>query len=184
MSGFQGADVDGLDTTASRMLQAAQACTTIATALAALATALEAMSWTGFAAAFAAYLRGVVIPWVKATGAALQAFGKLLELTSSDQKTASGDTPVITTGNGGYTSRRCRASRAATAPRSRASSSTSTAARWVRGPGFRSTGRRSRARSLVRSSTPAAAPSGGGVGAPVPNAPTPTPLPSRLRLVQ
>ena len=55
MAGFQGADVDGLDQTAQKMMQAAEACTAIAAALTALSAALKAMSWTGFAAAMAAW---------------------------------------------------------------------------------------------------------------------------------
>lgn len=178
MSGFQGADVDGLDTTASRMLQAAQACTTIATALAALATALEAMSWTGFAAAFAAYLRGVVIPWVKATGQALQAFGKLLELTSSDQKTTSGDTPVITTGNGGYTSPQMPRVSCGDGPQVASIVININGGQMGQGSGVQVD------RPALPGSIPGSVvnPGGGssdsGSGAPVPNAPTPTPIPT------
>ena len=102
MTGFQGADVDGLDRTAQSMLDAAEAATAVATALQALVVALEAMSWTGFAAALAAYLKGVVIPWVKATAAALRAFGQVLQLASSTQRDTSGDRPVVTTGSGNY----------------------------------------------------------------------------------
>ncbi len=178
MSGFQGADVDGLDTTASRMLQAAQACTTIATALAALATALEAMSWTGFAAAFAAYLRGVVIPWVKATGAALQAFGKLLELTSSDQKTASGDTPVITTGNGGYTSPQMPRVSCGDGPQVASIVININGGQMGQGSGVQ-VDRPALPGSIPGSVVnPGGGSSGGGAGAPVPSAPTPTPLPT------
>lgn len=102
MAGFQGADVDGLDQTAQKMMQAAEACTAIAAALTALSAALKAMSWTGFAAAMAAYLDGVVIPWVKAVAAALQAFAKVLQLTSSTQKETSAGPVVVSTGNGNY----------------------------------------------------------------------------------
>ncbi|WP_091784214.1 hypothetical protein [Pedococcus dokdonensis] len=102
MPGFQGADVDGLDRTAQTMLDASEAATAVATALQAIVAALEAMSWTGFAAALAAYLKGVVIPWVKATAAALKAFGQILQLASSSQRETSGDRPVVTTGGGSY----------------------------------------------------------------------------------
>ncbi|EAP99835.1 hypothetical protein JNB_06689 [Janibacter sp. HTCC2649] len=178
MSGFQGADVDGLDTTASRMLQAAQACTTIATALAALATALEAMSWTGFAAAFAAYLRGVVIPWVKATGAALQAFGKLLELTSSDQKATSGDTPVITTGSGGYTSPQMPQVSCGDGPQVASITINITNGQMGQGSGVQ-VDRPALPGSIPGSVVnPGGGSSGSGAGAPVPSAPTPTPIPT------
>ena len=102
MAGFQGADVDGLDRTAQTMLDASEAATAVATALQAIVVALEAMSWTGFAAALAAYLKGVVIPWVKATAAALKAFGQILQLASSSQRETSGDRPVVSTGGGSY----------------------------------------------------------------------------------
>lgn len=178
MSGFQGADVDGLDTTASRMLKAAEACTTVATALEALAAALAAMSWTGFAAAFAAYLRAVVIPWVKLTAAALQAFGKLLELTSSDQKTASGDTPVITTGDGGYTSPQMPRSSCGDGPRIASITVNITNGQMGQGSGVQ----------VDRPALPGSIPgttmnsgggsSGNGSGAPVPTVPTSTPIPT------
>lgn len=178
MAGFQGADVDGLDSTASRMLQASEACTTVATALEALATALEAMSWTGFAAAFAAYLRAVVIPWVKLTAAALKAFGKLLELTSSDQKATSGDTPVITTGNGGYTSPQMPTVSCANGPQVASIVVNITTGQMGQGSGVQV--ERPTLPGAIPGSTvnPGGGSSGNGAGAAVPQAPTPTPIPT------
>src|SRR5690606_16062521 len=92
---FQGADVDGLDKTANRCMEGADFADTVAKALEMLVAALEAMSWTGFAAALAAYLKAVVIPWVKYIAQCLRLFGGLLQLASSKQKDASQDTPQI-----------------------------------------------------------------------------------------
>lgn len=92
---FQGADVDGLDRTANKCLEGAEFADTVAKALEILVAALEAMSWTGFAAALAAYLKAVVIPWVKYIAKCLRIFGGLLQLASSKQKGASEDTPQV-----------------------------------------------------------------------------------------
>lgn len=92
---FQGADVDGLDRTANRCMEGADFADTVARALEILVAALEAMSWTGFAAALAAYLKAVVIPWVKYIARCLRIFGGLLQLASSKQKDASEDAPPV-----------------------------------------------------------------------------------------
>ncbi|ROR96213.1 hypothetical protein EDD28_0792 [Salana multivorans] len=92
---FQGADVSGLDRLTQRCQQGAQFARGLATALEVLAAALEAMSWTGWAAAFARYLRSVVIPWVKYIGTCLERFGTVLQLASTAQKNASQDAPQI-----------------------------------------------------------------------------------------
>ena len=62
MSGFQGSDVDALDKIAGYTKKAADFATLVAGVLEAVAAVLEAFSWTGWAAAFAKYLRAVVIP--------------------------------------------------------------------------------------------------------------------------
>lgn len=92
---FQGADVDGLDRTANRCMEGADFADTVAKALEILVAALEAMSWTGFAAALAAYLKAVVIPWVKYIAKCLRIFGGLLQLASRKQKDASEDSPQV-----------------------------------------------------------------------------------------
>ncbi len=92
---FQGADVDGLDRTANRCMESADFADTVARTLEILVAALEAMSWTGFAAALAAYLKAVVIPWVKYIAKCLRIFGGLLQLASSKQKGASEDAPPV-----------------------------------------------------------------------------------------
>lgn len=92
---FHGADVDGLDRTANRCMEGADFADTVARALEALVAALEAMSWTGFAAALAAYLKAVVIPWVKYIARCLRIFGGLLQLASRKQKDASEDAPPV-----------------------------------------------------------------------------------------
>lgn len=92
---FQGADVDGLDRTANRCMEGADFADTVAKALEILVAALEAMSWTGFAAALAAYLKAVVIPWVKYIAKCLRIFGGILQLASRKQKDASEDSPQV-----------------------------------------------------------------------------------------
>lgn len=92
---FQGADVSGLDRLTQRCQQGAQFARSLAKALEMLAAALEAMSWTGWAKAFAMYLRSVVIPWVKYIATCLERFGRVLQLASTAQKLASQDSPQI-----------------------------------------------------------------------------------------
>ncbi len=99
MSGFQGSDVDALDQIAGWTKKAADFATLVAGVLEAVATALEAFSWTGWAAAFARYLRTVVIPWVRSAAKMLSSASQFLALMSGKQKDASGDTPQVSTGS-------------------------------------------------------------------------------------
>jgi hypothetical protein len=99
MSGFQGSDVDALDTIAGYTEKAADFATLVAGVLEAVAAVLEAFSWTGWAAAFAKYLRAVVIPWVKAAAKMLSSASQFLALMSGKQKGASGDTPQLGSGS-------------------------------------------------------------------------------------
>lgn len=92
---FRGSDVDGLDRVVGRMTDAADFADDVVTALQALATALDLMSWTGWAAAFARYLRAVVIPWVKTVAQYLRGFAKVLALISQTQKDTSSDRPTV-----------------------------------------------------------------------------------------
>ena len=101
--GFQGSDTDELDKIVSKMREAAQYAENIARALQILCKALDAMSWTGYAAALAAYLRGVVIPLLKTVAAELKAFAAIVSMASSVQKDASSDKWIVDTGDVGYT---------------------------------------------------------------------------------
>lgn len=92
---FRGSDVDGLDRVVNKMTDAAEFADDVVTALKALATALDCMSWTGWAAAFARYLRAVVIPWVKTVAQYLRGFAKVLALISQTQKDTSSDHPTV-----------------------------------------------------------------------------------------
>ncbi|WP_223147957.1 hypothetical protein, partial [Actinotalea sp. JY-7885] len=100
---FQGADVDGLDTLARRTNEAADFADDVVVALKIVVAALEAMSWTGWAAAFAAYLKGVVIPWVQTTGKYLRTFAQVLALASKQQKEVSGDVVRVALPAGSWT---------------------------------------------------------------------------------
>ncbi|WP_046527855.1 hypothetical protein [Cellulomonas sp. FA1] len=92
---FRGSDVDGLDRIVRTMTDAAEFADDVVTALRVLAAALEAMSWTGWAAAFARYLRAVVIPWVQTVAKYLRGFAQVLALISQTQKDTSADTPTV-----------------------------------------------------------------------------------------
>ena len=92
---FRGSDVDGLDRVVHKMTDAAEFADDVVTALKILATALDMMSWTGWAAAFARYLRAVVIPWVKTVAQYLRGFAKVLALISHKQKDTSSDHPTV-----------------------------------------------------------------------------------------
>ena len=92
---FRGSDVDGLDRVVHKMTDAAEFADDVVTALKILATALDMMSWTGWAAAFARYLRAVVIPWVKTVAQYLRGFAKVLALISQTQKDTSSDHPTV-----------------------------------------------------------------------------------------
>lgn len=92
---FRGSDVDGLDRIVRRMEDAAEFADDVVTALKVLAAALDAMSWTGWAAAFSRYLRAVVIPWVKTVAQYLRGFAKVLALISQTQKDTSSDSPTV-----------------------------------------------------------------------------------------
>ncbi|KQR12014.1 hypothetical protein [Cellulomonas sp. Leaf334] len=92
---FRGSDVDGLDRVVNKMTDAAEFADDVVMALKALATALDCMSWTGWAAAFARYLRAVVIPWVKTVAQYLRGFAKVLALISQTQKDTSSDHPTV-----------------------------------------------------------------------------------------
>lgn len=92
---FRGSDVDGLDRIVRRMTDAAEFADDVVKALKVLAAALDAMSWTGWAAAFARYLRGVVIPWVQTVARYLRGFSQVLALISQTQKDTSSDRPTV-----------------------------------------------------------------------------------------
>ena len=97
---FQGADVDGLDHIAKECNDGAEVAGEVCTALEAICAA--AWIFGPFGAAFIAYLKSVVIPWLKAVAAALKAFAAVLSLASGNQKqtSAGGD---MSLGTGGYT---------------------------------------------------------------------------------
>ncbi|WP_413452610.1 hypothetical protein AA0Y32_09880 [Georgenia phoenicis] len=92
---FQGADVSGLDAMAQKAQDGADYAKKVAMALKILVRALKAMSWTGWAAGYAAYLEATVIPWVEATGEALENFAKVLRMASALQKAVSEDSPRV-----------------------------------------------------------------------------------------
>lgn len=92
---FRGSDVDGLDRIVRRMTDAAEFADDVVKALKVLAAALDAMSWTGWAAAFARYLRGVVIPWVQTVARYLRGFSQVLAVISQTQKDTSSDRPTV-----------------------------------------------------------------------------------------
>ncbi|NED98042.1 hypothetical protein G1H11_22340 [Phytoactinopolyspora alkaliphila] len=92
---FKGADVDGLDRIAQKIDQAVDFARTVLTILKMTVRALNAMSWTGWAKAFAIYLETVVIPWVQATMRALQSFSAVIKFASAMQKEVSGDAPRV-----------------------------------------------------------------------------------------
>ena len=114
---FQGADVSALDRLAQRTQQGADYARKIAIALKLVVAALRAMSWTGFAAAYAAYLENVVIPWVERTGDALERFANVLRLASAAQKSVSEDSPQISIPASAYHSPGMPAVSAANPPR-------------------------------------------------------------------
>lgn len=99
---FSGSDTDELDRIVEKMNDAADYAQKIAAALKVLCAALDAMSWTGYAAALARYLRAVVIPLLQTTARNLMLFAKVVGAASSVQKDASSNTIVINTGNTGY----------------------------------------------------------------------------------
>ncbi|PZR51572.1 hypothetical protein DNL40_15885 [Xylanimonas oleitrophica] len=92
---FQGSDVDGLDRIVARMNDAAAFADKLVVVLKALAAAMEAMSWTGWCAAFARYLRAVVIPWVQSVSRYLKGFARVLAAISSVQRVTSNDSPTV-----------------------------------------------------------------------------------------
>src|SRR5690625_5527186 len=92
---FQGADVSGLDKMANKAQQGADQARKTVVILRAVVRALQAMSWTGWAAAYARYLEVTVIPWVQATGEALERFAQILRAASSLQKAVSEDSPQV-----------------------------------------------------------------------------------------
>jgi len=92
---FHGADVSQLDRMAQKAQSGADFARKVALTLKAVVRALQAMSWTGWAAAYARYLEVTVIPWVEATGKALERFAQVLQLASRLQKGASEDSPQI-----------------------------------------------------------------------------------------
>lgn len=114
---FQGADVSALDRLAQRTQQGADYARKIAIALKLVVAALRAMSWTGFAAAYAAYLENVVIPWVERTGDALERFANVLRMASAAQKSVSEDSPQISIPASAYHSPGMPAVSAANPPR-------------------------------------------------------------------
>lgn len=113
---FRGADVDGLDRIVRRMNDAAEFADDVVTALRVLAAALDAMSWTGWAAAFARYLRAVVIPWVQTVSRYLKGFAQVLALISQTQKDTSADTPTVHVPAAAFTPVRLPATSTANAP--------------------------------------------------------------------
>lgn len=113
---FQGADVSGLDRMAQKAQEGADYAKKVAMALKILVRALKAMSWTGWAAAYVAYLQGTVIPWVEATGEALENFAKVLRTASALQKAVSGDSPQVSIPNVQYVPPQLPTSSAVNAP--------------------------------------------------------------------
>ncbi|MEJ7651752.1 MAG: hypothetical protein WKF57_22310, partial [Nakamurella sp.] len=101
-AGFQGSDTDGLDKIVSKMKEAAAFADKMVLALKALCAALDAMSWTGYAAALSAYLKGTVIPLLTAVSKNLQAFAQVVGTASSIQKDTSSNRYVIDAGDTGY----------------------------------------------------------------------------------
>src|SRR5690625_1836451 len=95
---FQGADVSGLDIVANKARQGADQARKTVVILRSVVRALQAMSWTGWAAAYARYLEVTVIPWVQATGEALERFAQILRAASSLQKAVSEDSPQVEIG--------------------------------------------------------------------------------------
>ena len=95
---FEGADVDGLDAVARDCAQAAQVVDDVKAVCEAIVAA--ASIFGPFGAAFIAYLRSVVIPWLTKIAEALQLFGKVLSMRSllqRDASSASTSLPTYTT---------------------------------------------------------------------------------------
>ncbi|MBN9619111.1 MAG: hypothetical protein J0H43_05195 [Actinobacteria bacterium] len=87
MAAFEGADVDGLDRLAQEFAQAAQVVDEVKMACEVIVAA--ASIFGPFGAAFVAYLKGVVIPWLTRIAEALQLMAKVLSVHSQAQRSAS-----------------------------------------------------------------------------------------------
>src|SRR3954470_15077878 len=87
VSSFEGADVDGLDRLAQEFGQAAQVCDEVKAACEVIVAA--SFVFGPFGAAFVAYLKTVVIPWLTKISEALRLMAKVLSFHSQAQRDAS-----------------------------------------------------------------------------------------------
>src|SRR5690625_7695211 len=95
---WYGRELAVLHKMASQSQQCADRARKTVVLLRAVVRALQAMSWPGWAAAYARYLEVTVIPWVQATGEALERFAQILRAASSLQKAVSEDSPQVEIG--------------------------------------------------------------------------------------